>query len=207
MNATDQQPIYIVDGVRTPFLKVQGKPGLFFGTDLAIQASKQLLLKQPFSATDFDEVIFGSVMPTENECNIARVIALRLGCGNRMPAYTVQRNCGSGMQSIDSALKDIREGRADLVLAGGTEAMSQAPLKLNHYMVSWLAEWSQTRNIGAKLALLTKLRPKYFVPIITLIRGLTDPVVDLIMGKTAENVAYRFGITRQEMDAFAMESH
>lgn len=207
MKETAQQPIYIVDGARTPFLKARGRPGPFLAVDLAVQLGKKLMLRQPFSPAELDEVILGSVMPTEDECNIARVMALRLGCGKAVPAYTVQRNCGSGMQAIDSACKDIQTGRAELILAGGAEAMSHAPLKLNHYMVNWLADWSQAKQIKDKIKLLLALRPKYFVPVITLMRGLTDPVVNLIMGKTAENVAYRFGITREEMDQFAVESH
>ncbi len=73
----------------------------------------------------------GYIMFSENELNIGRLIALRLGCGKDMPRWTVQRNCGSGMQSIDSAMKDIGLGRADLILAAGTEATSRAPLILN----------------------------------------------------------------------------
>ena len=71
--------------------------------------------------------IIGCVMPSEDEANIGRIIGLRLGCGKKVPGWTVQRNCGSGMQSLDSAIKDIVLGRHDLVLAGGTEAMSRAP--------------------------------------------------------------------------------
>lgn len=199
--------IFLVDGCRTPFLKAKGKPGAFSAAELAVQAGQQLLLRQSFNPTDLDGVIFGSVMPSEKECNIGRVISLRLNCGDAVPAYTVQRNCGSGMQSIDSAMKDIREGRGDLILAGGVESMSQAPLKFNNRMVNWLADWMSAKTFGAKASLLTKLRPGFFAPIITLIHGLTDPVVNIGMGQTAENLAYRFNITREEMDTFALHSH
>src|SRR6185369_14461987 len=111
----------------------------------------------------------------------------RLGCGKKMPAWTVQRNCGSGMQAIDSAAMDIAHGRADLVLAGGTEAMSHAPLLLQPQMVELLAKWQRARGVGERLRLLARLRPKHFRPVSALLQGLTDPVVNLSMGQTAEN--------------------
>jgi len=124
-----------------------------------------------------------------------------------MPAWTVQRNCASGMQAIDSAMKDIMTGRHDLVLAGGTEAMSRAPLLYNQHMVNWLAGLWSAKNWGDKLKQIIKFRPGYLSPVIALLKGLTDPIVNLSMGQTAENLAYRFGISRDEMDLFALESH
>src|SRR3990167_4651911 len=91
-----KQPIYVVDGARTPFLKGHGRPGPFSATDLAVAAGQALLLRQPFKPTDLDEVIMGCIMPSENEANIGRLVALRLGCGDDMPGWAVQRNCGSG---------------------------------------------------------------------------------------------------------------
>ncbi|ACJ18726.1 acetyl-CoA C-acetyltransferase [Coxiella burnetii] len=201
------KPIYIVDGARTPFIKARGKPGPFSASDLAVAAGRALLNRQPFDRTDFDEVIMGCIMPSENEANIGRLIALRLGCGKDMPGWTVQRNCGSGMQAIDSAMKDIALGRADLVLAGGTEAMSRAPLILNEKMVNWLADWQQAKSFRDKFTVMSRLRPHYFKPIIALLRGLTDPVCELIMGQTAEVLAHQFNIIREAMDAYALRSH
>jgi acetyl-CoA C-acetyltransferase len=210
MAATNKKyakPVYLVDGSRTPFIKARGKPGPFKHADLGISAARSLLVRMPFDATEIDEVIFGSTMPGPDEANIARIVALRLGCGDTVPAYTVQRNCASGMQALDNAAMSIASGRADLVLAGGIEAMSQAPLLLHPKMVSWLADWWAAKSIGQRFKLLTKLRPGLFAPVIALLKGLTDPVVGLNMGQTAEQIAYRFGITREQMDQFALESH
>lgn len=132
------KPVYVVDGSRTPFLKAKGKPGDFAAVDLALGCAKPLLARQSFSAEQLDEVIVGCMMPGPDEANIARVIALRLGCGKKVPAWTVQRNCASGMQAIDSALSDISLGRANLVLAGGVEAMSTP---LFYLIMKWLAGW------------------------------------------------------------------
>jgi acetyl-CoA C-acetyltransferase len=147
------------------------------------------------------------MMPSPDEANIGRVVALRLGCGDRVPAWTVQRNCASGMQSIDSAARNIAAGHSELVLAGGTEAMSRAPVLYNETMVHWLADLATARTAGARLKLLGRLRPRHFKPVIALLRGLTDPVAGLSMGQTAEILAHRFGVTRERMDAFAMRSH
>ena len=201
------RPVYIVDGSRTPQLKAKGKPGPFSAAQLALSCGRPLLARQPFEPSDLDEVILGCVMPGPDEANIGRVVALRLGCGNHVPAWTVQRNCASGMQALDSATKDIRLGRAELVLAGGVEAMSHAPVLLNEQMVAWLGSWMAAKNWSSRAKTLTQLRPQYLKPIIALLRGLTDPVVGLNMGQTAEVLAHRFGITRSEMDAFALRSH
>lgn len=199
--------VYIVDGARTPFIKAKGKPGAFSASDLAVQAARELLQRQPFTAKDLDEVIIGCVNPSADEQNIARVIALRLGCGDAMPAFSVQRNCASGMQSLDSAAKDIALGRANLVLAGGTEAMSRAPLLFNDGMTNWFASVMSARDWKAKLKEYIKFRPRFLKPEIALLRGLRDPIVNLSMGQTAENLAYRFHITRTQMDEFALTSH
>lgn len=200
------KPVYVVDGCRTPFLKAHGRPGPFSASDLACQAAQALMNRQSFSPQELDEVIFGCVIPSAYEANIGRVIALRIGCGDTVPGWTVQRNCASGMQSLDSALKDIVLGRADLVLAGGTEAMSRAPLILNEGMVNWLADFNKAKGFK-KLPFLLKLKSSFFAPIISLLCGLTDPVVGLNMGQTAEILADKFHISREAMDQFAWESH
>jgi len=201
------RPVFVVDGSRTPFIKARGKPGPFTASDLAVNAARPLLARQPFSPSDFDEVIFGCIMPGPDEANIARVIALRLGCGHTVPAFTVQRNCGSGMQALDNAAQDIAGGRADLVLAGGTEAMSHAPVWLNTAMVAWLGQWSAARSVMDRVKTLGRLRPAHLQPIIGLLRGLTDPIVGLSMGQTAEVLAHRFQVSREAMDEYAMQSH
>jgi acetyl-CoA C-acetyltransferase len=201
------KPVYIVDGLRTPFIKAKNKPNPFTNSDLATQNGKALLLQQPFAAETLDNVILGSTIPNPDEPNLARIVALRIGCGDKVPGWTVQRNCASGMQAIDSAISQIALGRNDLVLAGGVDAMSRAPLLFNDAMVNWFAAWFSAKSIGQRLALLPKIRPQFLAPIISLLRGLTDPVVGINMGQTAENLAYEFKLTRHEMDVFAMQSH
>src|SRR5437660_4482651 len=118
------------------------------------------------------------------------------------------RNCASGMQALDSAITNIRGGRSSLVLAGGVDALSRAPLLYSDKMVLWFANFSTARSLGAKASAFFKLRPSQMLtPVIGIMKGLTDPIVGLLMGQTAENLGYRFGITRRDMDEFSAQSH
>src|SRR3954451_7596792 len=201
------EPIYIVDGARSPFLKSRNRPGPFSASDLATAAGRALLVRQSFAPTDLDEVILGCASPSPDEVNIGRVAALRMGCGQKVPGWTVMRNCASGMQALDSAISNIRAGRSNLVLAGGADALSRAPLLFSDAMVMWLSSWYAAKSLGQRAALVARFRPAFLAPVIALMKGLTDPTVGLLMGQTAENLAFRFGITRREMDEFAAESH
>ncbi len=201
------RPVYLVDGARTPFLKARGKPGPFTPVDLAVQCGRPLLLRQGFDARALDLVILGCVNVIADEMNPARVAALRLGLGAEMVAFTMQINCGSGMQSIDTAYRYIRDGSHEMILAGGTEALSHAPLTLRQEAVEWFGEMSQAKGPLAQAKAVTCLRPDFFKPVIGLEHGLTDPITTLNMGQTAEVLAYHFGIERKTADAYAMESH
>ena len=200
-------PIYIIDGARTPFLTSRNRPGPFAASDLATDAGRALLLRQPFSPTDLDEVILGCAAPSVDEVNIGRVVALRMGCGHKVPGWTVMRNCASGMQALDSAMDSMRAGRSNLVLAGGVDALSRAPLLFSDAMVTWLANWYAAKTLGRRAAVLAQFKLRNLAPVIGLMKGLTDPNVGLLMGQTAENLAFRFGISREAMDAFAARSH
>jgi acetyl-CoA C-acetyltransferase len=200
-------PIYIVDGARTPFLKSRNRPGPFAASDLATDAGRALLLRQPFAPPELDEVILGCAAPAIDEVNIGRVAALRMGCGHKVPGWTVMRNCASGMQALDSAIDSMRAGRSDLVLAGGVDALSRVPLLFSEAMVGWLSSWYAAKSMGRRAAVLAQFRLKYLAPVIGLMKGLTDPVVGLLMGQTAENLAWRFRISRREMDELAARSH
>ncbi|MBF7014136.1 beta-ketoacyl synthase N-terminal-like domain-containing protein, partial [Novosphingobium sp. HR1a] len=145
--------VHIVDGARTPFLEVRGGPGPFTPVDLAVQCGRPLLLRQPFAPEAIDQVILGCVNVIADEANPARVAALRLGCGAQTSAFTVQINCGSGMRAMDTAYRYIADDGSDLILAGGTEALSHAPLVLRQDAVEWLAAMQ-----GGKDSALGKLK-------------------------------------------------
>ena len=153
------EPVYVVDGTRTPFLKARNRPGPFAASDLAVQAGRALLTRMPFAPEQLDEVILGCASPSPDEVNIGRVVALRIGCGLKVPGWTVMRNCASGMQALDSALTNIRAGRSSLVLAGGVDALSRAPLLYSEKMVLWFAAFSAARTFGQKAGAFLKLSP------------------------------------------------
>jgi acetyl-CoA C-acetyltransferase len=119
----------------------------------------------------------------------------------------VQINCGSGMQSMDTGYRYIRDGNANLILTGGAEALSHAPLVWPQQGVRWFAGVAGAKGIVEKVKAIAKARPPYFKPIIGLERGLTDPITELNMGQTAEVVGHLFEITREQSDAYAVESH
>ena len=199
--------VFLVDGARTPFLKARGTPGPFTPVDLAVQCGRPLLARQPFAREALDLVILGCVNVMADEMNPARVATLRLGLGERMVAFTMQINCGSGMQSIDTAYRYIRSGSHDMILAGGAEALSHTPLILRQSAAEWLGNLGAARSPVDKLKLLGGIRPDFFKPVVGLERGLTDPITELGMGQTAEILAHRFGISRVMADEYAMHSH
>ena len=199
--------VYVIDGLRTPFLKTRGQPNEFSAADLAVAAARPVLARAPFAPEQVDEIIVGCVIPAPDEANVARIIGLRLGCGKAVPAFTVQRNCASGLQALACARERIAQGRAHLILAGGTEAMSRAPIQWNTAMAGWLAGVLRARNPVARVRAMAGFRLSHLAPVYTLLLGLTDPLVKLNMGQTAEIVAHRFGITRTEQDAYALGSH
>jgi len=201
------RPVYLVDGARTPFLKARGKPGPFTPVDLSVQCGRPLLARQTFDPQKLDLVILGCVNVVADEMNPARVAALRLGLGEDMVAFTVQINCGSGMQSIDTAYRYIRDGSHDMILAGGAESLSHAPLVLRQSASEWFGKLAMAKGPFDQAKAMAGLKPEFFKPVIGLERGLTDPVTELSMGQTAEILAHRFDISRKMADTYAMESH
>src|SRR5262245_51313960 len=151
------KPVYVVDGARSPFLKSKNRPGPFAASDLATQAGRTLLARQKFAPDQLDEVILGCAAPSVDEVNIGRVTALRMGCGQKVPGWTVMRNCASGMQSIDSGIANILSGRSGLVLAGGVDALSRAPLLYNDKMVNWFSDLAATKTTSQRIAAFGKL--------------------------------------------------
>ena len=155
---------------------------------------------------DVDELVFGNVAGPPEASNVARVIALRAGLPVDRIAHTVNRNCASGMESVISAWLAIRDGRSDVVIAGGTESMSNVPLLWDRRVMDLLLEWNRGGALQ-KLKLLGKLRPSLLRPVPGLELGLKDPTCGLNMGETAEVLAREFDISREEQDAYALMSH
>ena len=197
----------IVDGIRTPFCKAYGKLKTVGADDLGAFAVKELMIRSGFPPASLDEVIFGNVAQPIHAANIARVIALKAGLPSGLPAYTVHRNCASGLQAFTSAAEKIAAGNAEVLVVGGTESMSNIPLLYGPQMTDLFFRLSRAKSVTQKLKTLATFRPAHLKPIIALEQGLTDPVCGLIMGLTAERLSREFQITREQQDEYALESH
>ena len=202
-----RERIAIIDGIRTPMGKMGGKLSKINTDILGSYVVRELYTSFKDYNQEISEVIIGNVAQPAHAANVARVIALRSNINESIPAYTVHRNCASGIEAISSAACKILAGKAEIIIAGGAESMSNVPLLFHPEFKNLLENIMRARNLGQKLYQLRKFKLKYLKPIIGLKLGLTDPVCNLIMGDTAEILAQEFGITRIEQDKFAMDSH
>lgn len=179
--------VVIVAGCRTPIGSFGGAFRDFPAVELGKVVVQEVIRRAAIEPTLIDEVIVGAGGQPHNAANIARVIALTAGIPEHIPAYSVQRNCASGLQAITSGAQQIKAGDAEVILAAGVENLSQAPYILPG------ARW------GYRLQHNTIYDGIW--------SGLTDPVSGLIMGETAENLAEKYAIGREDQDRFALESH
>jgi acetyl-CoA acyltransferase len=199
--------VVIVEGVRTAYIKAGTLFNKLTAVDLGKIALRELLARTNLDAKMLNEVIVGNIGNPPEATNVARIIALEAGVPKNVPAYTVQRNCASGMQSIADAYLRIISGQADLIAAGGVESMSKVPLLFNERATGKFANLMRARTVGAKIGTMMSFRPGDFNPVIGLLLGLTDGYCGLNMGDTAEVLAKEFGVTRKEQDEFALISH
>jgi len=169
--------------------------------------ARELLTRADLDPAEIDEVVVGCVGPPHDQANIARVIALRAGVPESIPARTVARNCASGIESVTSAATNILSGLGDTYLCMGVEVMSAYPLIYGDKMTNFFAKLMKARSLSQRLGAISKFRPSFLKPRVALLEGLTDPVTGMIMGKTAELLARDWSLTRAECDAFAVQSH
>ena len=199
--------LVIIDGVRTPFCKAGTDLAHLDAVELGRIAVTTLLKRTGFDPARIDEVIFGCVSQPADAANIARVIALRSGIPEHVAAATVHRNCASGIEALTTAYERMCAGRGRVFIVGGTESMSQMPLLFSQRAARKFSRLARAKSFGSKLSAVAAFGPRDFKPRIGLQLGLTDPVCGLNMGETAEMLARELHISRDEQDAFALESH
>ncbi len=199
--------VVIVDGVRTPFAKAGTVLQDVHAAELGQIALQELIARTNLDVKTVEEVIIGCVGNPADAVNIGRVVALRAGIPQNVSAHTVHRNCASALESIATGYNMIKAGSAEVVVAGGTENMSQAPLMFGKKMTDLFAKLQFSKTTGAKLAALMQFRPSFLAPRVSIVEALTDPFVGINMGMTAEILAKEFGISRLEQDQFALQSH
>ena len=219
MSARD---VVIVEGTRTPFAKAGTQLKKIHPAELGRLALRELIAKTQLDVKYVDEVIIGNTGNPVDAVNISRVVALNAGIPQQTSAYTVHRNCASALESISQGYEKIKSGTMDVIVAGGTESMSQMPTLLPPKIQKTFDELFAAKATGAKLALIWQLlkgdlkqikalltgnfRDEYF-PVISVMQGLTDPFAGINMGQTAEILAKEFGISRKQQDEFALASH
>lgn len=216
--------VVLVEGVRTPFAKADTKLKNVHPAELGRVALKELLARTNLDPEIVDEVIIGNTGTPSDAVNISRVVALNAGIPQKTSAFTVHRNCASAMESISSGYERIKSGTMDVVVAGGTENMSQMPLIFSKEFTKIFGRLATSRTTGQRLGALGSLlkadlqqviemvttgpmQKTPHKPVISIMEGLTDPFVGINMGETAEILAKEFGLTRKEQDEFALSSH
>ncbi|WP_374035703.1 acetyl-CoA C-acyltransferase [Bdellovibrio bacteriovorus] len=214
--------VVLVEGVRTPFVKAGTKLKKVHPAELGKVALKQVIAQTNLDVNLVDEVIIGNTGNPADAVNISRVVALNAGIPLKTSAYTVHRNCASALESISNGYEKIKSGTMDVILAGGTENMSQMPTlppkKFQEIYEKLFAAkgpkqalpllWSLFKaDVKQIKALLSgNMRDEYF-PVISVMMGLTDPFVGINMGQTAEILAKEWGLSRETQDRFALRSH
>ncbi|MEZ5973569.1 MAG: hypothetical protein R3E96_01635 [Planctomycetota bacterium] len=203
----DAPPIVLAAGLRTPWARAGGAMQREDAGHLGARIAREVLDRAAIDPKYLQEVIAGCVGPPHDQANVARVIAIRAGVPQHVPAKTVARNCASGMEAVTSAVTQIVAGDGDLFLAMGVEVMSRYPLIFGDKMTALFAKLMSAKTLGQRLGILASFRPSFLKPRVALMEGLTDPTCGLLMGQTAELIARDFGVTREDADRYANESH
>jgi acetyl-CoA C-acetyltransferase len=183
----DYEPAVILSACRTPIGSFGGSLKDFSAVDLGVIVIREAIRRADVNPIDLGDVIMGCVLQAGTGMNVARQAAIKAGVPQEVPAETVNRVCGSGLQSVIHAVEATRVGYTDLVLAGGTESMTNAPYILKG------ARWGFRMGHGEVYDSM-------------LLEGLTCAMGGYHMGITAENIASRFSVSRGEQDAYAAES-
>ena len=202
-----KEPIYIVDGVRTPFAKAGTTLAESEAVDLGKTALRLLVARTGIDPSKIEEVIIGCVSQPADSANVGRVVALRAGIPESVPAITVHRNCASGFEAVTQAAEKMLAGRGDIFHRRRRRKHVADSLALFPRSRQEIWAFARAKNLSQKLGVLSSFRPTDFQPRIGLQLGLSDPVCGCNMGQTAETVGRDFNITREEQDAFAMRSH
>ena len=186
--------VVILDGVRTPVLKADPRSRRFTAAELGRQVLEALFRRVPVPPAEVDEVIMGCVGQVPETVNVARIAALEAGLPAGTPAFTVQRNCASAMQAVSSAVDMVGAGSAEVVVAGGTESMSCAPLLFREEFAALAAQSVRARTVWDRLRILASFRPRMLKPRSGLLEGLTDPFSGKPYGAGVDELARWLGI-------------
>jgi acetyl-CoA acyltransferase len=196
--------VAVVRGLRTPFAKSGTHYAHLSALDLGKIVVAELVQRSGIDPNTIQEVVFGNVIPSVKAPNIAREIVLGTGLPRKVPGYTVSKACASANQAITSAADMIFRGYADIVLAGGSESLSDIPILFSKNFADALVTSSKQKSVTGKLGSFRKIRPKDLAPDAP---AIAESTTGLTMGESAEKMARENGITREAQDKFALQSH
>lgn len=196
--------VAVVRGLRTPFAKSGTHYAHLSALDLGKLVVAELVQRSGIDPNSIQEVVFGNVIPSVKAPNIAREIILGTGLPRKVPGYTVSKACASSNQAITSAADMIFRGYADIVVAGGSESLSDIPILFSKNFAEALVSSSKQKSVGGKLGSFRKIRPKDLAPDAP---AIAESTTGLTMGESAEKMAKENGITREAQDKFALQSH
>jgi len=194
----------IVYGLRTPFIKSGTLLENLSSLDLGKRVTAELLNRSEVDPESIDEVIFGTVTPIIKTSNLSREIALGAGIPSNVPAYTLSSACLSSIRAITNAAEGIMMGNYDVVLAGGTESVSNMPILYNKRFRTIFREYTRTHNPIKKVKQLLKLRIQDFIPNP---QEIAELYTRISMAHYAEKIAKENHISRNDQDAFSLRSH
>ena len=196
--------VAVVRGLRTPFAKSGTHYAHLSALDLGKLVVAELVQRSGIDPNTIQEVVFGNVIPSVKAPNIAREIVLGTGLPRSVPGFTVSKACASSNQAITSAADMIFRGYADIVVAGGSESLSDIPILFSKNFADALVSSSKQKSVGGKLGSFRKIRPKDLAPDAP---AIAESTTGLTMGESAEKMAKENGITREAQDKFALQSH
>jgi acetyl-CoA acyltransferase len=198
------RPVYVVDAARTPFLRSETDFRELTSYDLGRMAIAGLLQRTSIDPALVDLTVMGTVVANPDTSNVARESALAGGIPSSCPAHTVTAACISANIAFRDATHSIETGEADVAVAGGTETLSDVPIRFSRALRRRLIASRKARGPGDWLKLLRGLRPRDLAPVIP---AIADFSTGLTMGQNAERLAKRLGIARRDQDEYAMRSH
>jgi len=204
MRLSNGRRVAVVAGCRTPFCKAGTALKDARAVDLARYAARELLERTNLDGHDVDEVIYGQVVPSALVPNVAREVSLLPQFPKEIPAYSLNRACGSAGQAVTAAADQIALGHADVIIAGGVESLSDIPILASRRLADILIDASKARSLGQRLKTFSRIRPRDLIPVSP---AIAEPSTGESMGQSAEKMAKENHISRDAQDRWALRSH
>jgi acetyl-CoA acyltransferase len=204
MPEPNSRRVAIVAGCRTPFARAGTALRDLGAVELARLATRELIERTEIAPREVDEVVFGQVVPSALAPNVGREVSLLPQLPKTVPAYSLNRACSSSAQAVAAACDQVVLRHADVVIAGGTESLSDVPILHSKRFAEILVQASRAKSLGARVAAFARVRPRDLLPVAP---AIAEPSTGETMGQSAEKMAKENHISREDQDRFAFRSH